>query len=196
MPPFSSDNPQSISQKIPTVSVTTGSVEPDGIQAKTSLSDEPLGVYTDYVVKNRYERDRHVYMTPIASPNKFQGSSVAFVQLSSPTLLWIMDWTASRILKQPLIPDSTPPTSDWILLDEHMEPVNMELMADGVTPRYRISGTYVYGHKNPNVRVHKDASFPQPPWMDGSFPNGRNVPDSSIQKGIAAPLGVKAAVTS
>ena len=125
-------------------------------------------LFTDYLITTHYEKSRHIYRMGITSPSKFQGDSVAFIQLAAPTLLWICDWTASSINKQPEVPNPNPSDPNWVLLDDRYEPASLALAPDGVTPLYRISGTYVYGHKNPDDFTPNNISFPCPPWMDPS----------------------------
>ena len=40
---------------------------------------------------------------------------------------------------------------------------------DGVTPLYRISGTYVYGCTDPSDDVFSDVVYPRPPWLIDAF---------------------------
>lgn len=129
-------------------------------------TDLDNGVWTDYYVMNRYEHDHHIYMMPICSPTKFQGNSTAFVQLAAPTLLWIADWTAERAGAQPTMPTPLPPSSNWILMDDHYEPAMLTIASDGITPVWRISGTYVYGNLNGE---EAGPSYPRAPWMTDSF---------------------------
>ena len=148
-----------------------------------AFKEQSDSMYTDYVIRNRYEKDRHTYMMPIASPGGFQRSSVAFVKLAASTLLWICDWTACRFNKQPDIPDPENRDSNWILLDEHYETAMITIAPDGQTPLYRISGTYVYGHKNPNKKTIRDVDFPRPPWLEDVF--NRSMPDTRLTQNLA-----------
>lgn len=120
------------------------------------------GVWTDYVVVNHYERDKQRYMMPVTSPDGFDGDSVAFAALAGETLLWYSDWSAEKMGAAPSIPDPEQDDPNIILLDELVEPAILLLKPDDSVV-YRISGTYVYGFKNP-----KDVTFyhGRPPWMD------------------------------
>ena len=165
--------------------VTIGEVPLDdngAFYAPLAAEEEGLALFTDYEVNNRYEKDNHVYMMPIASPGGFQGHSVSFVQLASATLLWISDWTAARLLKQPVAPDPTVSDGNWILLDVHLEPGMVTVGPDGATPLYRISGTYVYGHVNPSRDIANNVSFSRPPWLEDVF--DRSMPLDKLAKGI------------
>ena len=121
-------------------------------------------LYADYYIKSYYEFDQHRYMMPITSPGGFKGDKTAFVQLAAATCLWICDWTGDRRGGHPDYPrawiESQNP--NLVLLDMHYNPEMLELMADGVTLKYRLSGTYVYGFKDSEkTELH----FGRPPWM-------------------------------
>ncbi len=143
---------------------------------------DPLQVFTDYMVSNRYEKDGHVYLLPISSPTPFNGQSCAFVQLAAPTLVWIADWTACCWTKQPQIPDPTPNSSNWVLLDEHYEPGMLEMGPDAFSPLYRISGTYFYGCVNPNATTVNDIQFGRPPYISPTV--DRSVPTSTLKQNL------------
>lgn len=141
--------------------------QPGSAQYKNQFEDK--SIFTDYVINNRFEKDKHIYMMGVSSPTPFQGASVAFCQLASPTLLWIADWTGAKFASMPPIPNSTPTDPNWILLDEHYEPSMVTVGPDGVTPLYRISGTYFYGHRNPSKATIENINFGRPPWLEDVF---------------------------
>lgn len=158
----------------PKLNVTVAEISLDGGPSKYEVpaDTDPLAVWADYMITNRYEKDPHRYMlgtgTPggAVSPGLPSGTqdTVAFVQLARPTLLWICRWTAARWQTKPDIPD--PGVGDeWILLDDHTEPAMVVLNPNGQTPLYRISGTYFYGHRNPSDAIIDDANYPRPPWI-------------------------------
>ena len=173
----------------PQAQVEVGDVdfEDEAGKSRSSFPDGTTGSFNDYIVNNRFEKDSHRYMAGITSPDGFQGNSVAFFQLASPTLLWIADWTACRFGNPPIVPDTTPRDSNWILLDDHWEPGMISLGPDGTTPIYRISGTYVYGHKRPNARTHRNVTFSMAPWVDPAAGFTTNVPDITLTQGIINP---------
>ena len=133
------------------------------------------GTWVDYLIMSRYEGDPHVYMMGVTSPNGFVNGTddagnpildtVSFCQLASKTLIWIMDWTASKSHEKPDIPDPTSNDPNWVLLDDWYEPAQEVLDADGQSPLWRISGTYIYGHRRPNAKTILNVNFPRPPWM-------------------------------
>ena len=180
--PFSSDNPETSPQNVPAAQVTIGQVPVDDADAVYQDSGDDITLFSDYFVVNRFESDKHLYMMPIASPNGFNGGAAAFVQLAAPTLLIITDITASRFKKQPPLPNPQSLNPNWILLDEHYEPVMITYGPDGTTPLYRISCTFVYGHKAPHSQVANDINFGRPPWMPDIF--DRTFPNSLFEQGI------------
>lgn len=153
----------------PLVLVSVGPVVPDDSSAKYKEGDTQA-IWADYTIVNRYEKDRHVYMMGVTNTEGYQTdtgkATVAFVQMASGTLLWICDWTAARAKEMPPVPNPTPVDPNWILLDDHFELHNPGLAKDGVNPVYRISGTYVYGHINPNKETILSTNFPRAPWME------------------------------
>lgn len=140
-----------------------GDVTPDDSSAIYVADEE--GIWTDYYVVNRYETDKQIWMMPVTSPGGFNGTQVAFCQLAAETLLLICDWTGEKTGGPPAIPKSEPTDENMILLDKHIEPSMKELGAGGAEADiiYRLSGTYVYGFKNPNSASQ---CFPMPPWME------------------------------
>lgn len=150
-------------------------------------------IWTDAYVHNRYEGDKRRYMMGITSPDGFQGKSVAAVQLASPTLLWVSDWTMQRTGEVPDIPDPNLVPDDWVLLDVHYDPAPLKLGRDGRTPIYRVSGTYVYGHLNPPENVHQAVLIACVPWIDQAgdgqaYP--RVIPDSALSPSIIGGVSI------
>ena len=184
--PYTENNPQTETEPIPELDVQVD-VVPFGISetddlARFSEPDVQGSVFTDYVVRNRFEKDMRRYMLGITSPNGFQGDSVAFVQLAAPTLLWIADWTACRWNSPPPIPDPESVIGDWVLLAVMPETGAVTVGPDGRTGLYRISGTYIYGNRRPNANVYRNVNFPRMPWLDDSL--DRSVPENSLQPNI------------
>jgi hypothetical protein len=167
----------------PVLIINFGTVSADDQSADFDNTGDSSQVWTDYVIHSRYEKDLHRYMLPVSSPGGFQGASVAFVQLAAPTILWVIDFTAARASVQPNIPDPDPGSnSAWVLLDEHVEPSMIEVTPDAQTPVYRFSGTYIYGHRNPDtVALVNNVNYTRPPWLldifDRTQPIGTLKPD-------------------
>jgi len=173
-------------QSLPPVVITTAPpITPDSGNANyLQLGTPPESVWTDFEIHGHYEKDRHIYMMPVASPSQLSTHGTQFCQLAKPTLLWIADWTASKFNEQPEIPDPElldPPLGNWVLMDDWYEPVSLSLAPDGITPLYRISGTYVYGCVNPAAIAVNDIIFGRPPWMldvyDRTMPAAKLQPD-------------------
>lgn len=179
--PYTTTNPTIGGEYGPEAKIDVGPISFDDSSAKYQEVGGD-GTFADYHVVNRYEKDRHTYMMGVTSPNGFRGASVAFVQLASPTLVWVADWTACKAGAKPNIPDPTPADGDWVLLDDWWEPHMVTVAPDGVTPIYRISGTYIYGKLNPQSSTIDDISFPRPPWLQDSF--SRNVEQGLLQQGL------------
>ena len=167
-------------------SISFGTVTQDSNAFYTGA--QRVGIWTDTFITNHYENDRHRYYLGVTSPGGFQGKSTAFVQTANPTLLWICDWTVERWGTQPQVPNPTSLDTDWVLLDDWWEPETVVIGgADGRTPLYRISGTYIYGHKNPSDNTNLDIAFPLAPWIKQSkFPaTARSLGNSFLTQGIS-----------
>ena len=193
--PFITGGTETAQQPAPSLTITTGDVRAD--DTGSLIKEEPDGsAWTDYRVFNHYEHDFHRYLLGLTSPNGFQGASCAFVQLAAPTLLWLADWTACRFGVPPEIPDPQLTVGNWVLLDVHQELPGIISSPDAATPLYRISGTYVYGHKAPDADVWKDPVFPRTPWLEDAFP--RDVPAAALAQGLldSSSTGSAAAIVS
>ncbi len=168
----------------------TGGVPEASINVENFPLDDRLGKwetpdggpYADYKVRNRYEKDRHRYALGITSPNGFQNQSVAVVQLASPTLLLVSEWTVCRATSKPKIPDPESVDSRWVLLDDHYAPFMLGLAPDGESAIYRISGVYVYACLNPSALTAQDLAYPRAPWMQDVF--DRSVQPGELQAGL------------
>ena len=165
-----------------TANVVVGKV--DATDSQALFNSQGNGLYLDYYCDNRYEYNPNKYMAGNTSATPFNGGSVAFFQLASPTLLWVADWTCCKAGDVPNIPDPEPPASSaWVLLWVSPQLAQKNITGNGKTALYRVSGTYVYGHKNPTGNPLLLTTFPKPPWMkdDGST---RTIPASVMQRDI------------
>lgn len=186
--PFGADNVPAPTQQIGGIlTITTGVIAPDDLLAKYQQLSPDRSIFIEYLVQNRFESDKHIYQMPLSSPSGFNGASCAFVQLANPTLMLISDWTALKSLEVPEIPDSNI-GSRWILLDEHYEPAMVILSADGVTPVYRISGTFFYGCVNPNPQTIQDIAFGKAPWITDDPDIPRVVTSANQFPGLILPF--------
>ena len=180
--PTSNDNPfiQSEPSSATATITSVSSVSITDNAAKFQVSRN--GVYVDYRIMSRYENDRRICMMGITSPDGFAGGTAAFIQLAVPTLLWLVDWTASQAGAQPVFPDSTPGSTRWVLLDRLIEPSMVTVLTGGNVPLYRISGTYVYGCINPSDNTLADVAYGRPPWLMDSFL--RTIPSNATLQGL------------
>lgn len=163
---------------IPNVSVEIGSFDDYAPNDLYDTGQFGQGIFTDYYIVQRYEKDKQRWMMPVTSPDGFDGDSVAFVQLAGETLLRIVDWTAERAGNAPPVPEPESQDSNLVLLDDHTEPAMLQKHPDG-TLVYRISGTYFYGFKNPSQAKRE---YGRPPWMSKDIEC--DVSDSQFEGGI------------
>lgn len=142
------------------------------------------GFYTDYIIRNIYQKDGHIYTTGTTKVNASTTGSTAFFKLCSSTLIWICDWTACRYTSQPNAPDPNPADSNWLLLDEFSELPTMTIGADNQNKLWRRTGTYIYGHKNPDsADLINLINYPRPPWIENNF--SRTVSSSSFEANLS-----------
>ncbi len=193
--PYTTNNPATGNEDVPAAIISVSKVgfdDPAGVWNITGPADE---IWNDFLITSRYENDLHRYMAGVSSPSGFNGGTAAFLQLAAPTLLWVVDWTASRYGTQPEVPDpflsGTSPglgTSNWVLLDIILEPGVMEVSPDGNSPFYRISGIYVYGHMVPDANPFVNINFTNPFFLQDAF--DRTMPLSKLQKNLITAPGV------
>ena len=168
----------------PPAQVTVGTV--DFTDDAKYTEAEPNTVWDDFLVNSYYYQCPHTYAMSVSSPVGFQGDTCAFVKIATTTLLWVVDWTSAMVGRQPVSPDPTPPQG-WVLLDQQLCPLMISVMADGVTPSYRLSGTYLYGCRRPQEFLSNNVVYPLPPWLQDAFERGQ--PRDRMQTGISAPPG-------
>lgn len=167
-------------QAISDAAAGVGQLAPDGQQAIYEPED---GIYTDYAVRNHYEWDPQTYMLPILSPEGWLGQKAAFVCLSEPSLAtWICDWTAERRGLPPDVPAAETGDLNVVLLYTYVDPDMLELMGDGETLIYRLSGTYVYGFKD---SAKAKMYHGKPPWMSDQARPAMRV-KGKLEKGISS----------
>jgi hypothetical protein len=166
----------------PELIVNQGSVTYDDNAGQIIDPNNYAGVFANYFFENHYEQDLHTYMASQTTSTPFNGSLVGMVRIGGPTLLWVCEWTACQLGALPTAPSPVPESSGWVLLDIQPTLAGKSIAEDGVSPLYRISGVYVYGHKNPNADVFKDAVFPVYPWVADT--SDRVMTSANIKKGL------------
>ncbi len=143
-------------------------IEADDEDALFQSSGNDNSIWNECIVLNRYEQDMHRYMTGVTSPGGFNGGKAVFFQLATPTILWIADWTVYKSNDTPETPDPNPSDSNWVYLGAFpAESANLTIAPNGRSGRFRLSGTYVYGHLNPPASVWDLVTFGKPPWLQG-----------------------------
>lgn len=175
--PYDPNKKYAPEQDVPDVDVVIGNVSITDQQAQYINDNKFESIITDYQVRHDYELDGHVYMLPVTSPVPFRQAAAAFVQLAHPTLLWLVRWTAARWKEPPEAPDpdlaqGSSQEGRWVLLDVHMGTANLVVSPNGVTPLYRLSGTYVYGCINPDNEARKILDkllWPRRPDIEDAF---------------------------
>jgi hypothetical protein len=178
-------------QPLPAIAnVTTADIdfENASTDGKFNDFDDPSAVWDEYHINHRYERDEHIYMLGTTTEDATDSYSdpVGFVRLARPTMLWIVEWKVSRMKSKPKIPDYNV-GPQWVLLDEIPQTSEINVGPDGVSLRYEISGTYIFGKRKPGRYFTDDMVFPLVPYVDGVSTSERTVDQSMLQQGIITP---------
>jgi hypothetical protein len=149
--------------------------------------DSKEGFHVDYMMYNRYDADLGVYAAGITSPDGFGGGSCAIMQLSAGVLIKAADWTAARLGERPTVPSPDLNDPGWELLRVMPEAAMVTVAPNGVTPLYRVNGTYFYAKKSAADDALDDVTFPKPSWLkDGE---ARRLPPEFRIKGLIDPAG-------
>lgn len=183
-----SDNPKSpVSFGSANVTIAEFNVSPDDHFAKflnEQITDrDPSDFIADYLIRNYYVGDKHVYMSSLtvadedSESSTLDGDTVAFCQIANASLIWVCEWTACKVGSKPQIPSVDPDDPNFILLDEHYEVPEAPLIANGFDQIWRISGTFWFGHRKPSSNLMKHVRWPLPPWVrdDGENRTGNDV---------------------
>ncbi len=137
--------------------VTISAVQPTSDDAKISTTES--GVYTNYSIKTRDVRDENRLQIPVGKP----GQSCVIIRTANTTTRRIYEWEATKIGSVPTCPDPNPsPNSNAVLMERHIDPGQVEVMPDGTTLKYMVSGRYEYAFKD-SSKVVLAGSIP--PWI-------------------------------
>jgi hypothetical protein len=187
MPNYPNGQPRPAVANVTTADIDFQNASNDG---KFIDFEDTAAVWDEYHILHRYERDEHIYMLGTTSEELSDPYSdpVGFVRLARPTMLWIVEWKVERMKSKPKIPDYNV-GPQWVLLDAIPQTDEINVGPDGVSLRYQISGTYIYGKKRPNRYFTDDMSFPLVPYVDGVSTQERTVDLSMMQQGIITPGG-------
>ena len=97
------------------------------------------------------------------------GKDQEFITVARPSQRKIVTFTAERVGAVPTAPSPTPLDTNLVLVDAgHIQLAEPNVLADGVTVAYRISGRYVYGLKV-GRKPTDPLNFPAPPWMSFTY---------------------------
>lgn len=92
-----------------------------------------------------------------------------FLTVARPTQRKVVEWTAERVGAPPIAPSPVPQDANLVLIDSgHVQQAEPNILADGVTVAYRVSGRYVYGLKK-NRKASDPLPFPAPPWQAHAY---------------------------
>ncbi len=129
--------------------IDTGLQSPDHYEAP----------WTTCVFISSLERDEGLRPMPIASAD---GGNRG-VQVTGPHTLYILEWTATRRGKLPLLPSPTPPTTNMKLLKARIVSRGVELVEDIRTPEYTVAGVYTFLLLD-NKWIEDGIQIPLYPW--------------------------------
>lgn len=133
----------------------------------TSTTEDP---YTRATINSRYQNDQGVKQAPRAytpdtyvaggggsgggggstSPGdqSYNASSASYVNLYAAVTRRIVEWSAERVGGPPVIPAYQSSDPNQVLLDKEFSPLDPQVLPDGNSIVYTISGTYIFGYKN------------------------------------------------
>lgn len=193
------NQPDAVINNNTAATVRVGVIQVDDNGSAYNQNNSP-NIFDDYLIESLYETDIHRYMAGITSPGPIGavgplgaigGASAiptaAFFQLSAPTTLWIVNWTAGRWGAVPDVPDPNIAASpgigaNWILLDVTIQVPRLDVDCTGSKPYYRVSGTYVYGCLHPSTNPFLDVNFPRAPVWDDVF--SRKISLNSLKQNL------------
>ena len=112
------------------------------------------GPYTDYRITTQYDDVATVIQVPVAGP---PGTPSAILTLGGGMSSAMVSWTAESYGKPPTMPHPDHSDDNYTYMQGQILGENVVVGIDGVTPIYRVSGTYKYALKRP--RTAKDDIF-------------------------------------
>jgi hypothetical protein len=136
-------------------------------------------VYNEYVIDSRYDYDYHTFQLPVASAAL--NVTTAFVQVAATTARRRIDWSCERVGAIPDLPSPNLTDNNHVLLSVTIIPGHAELMGDGVTLKFKFSGTYIYGLKTP---FPTKLGLGLPPWINQNVKDQLCVGDQNFVSGI------------
>lgn len=145
------------------------------------VDETEKGAYQDYIITQAHVQSQQTFQLPVAD----EKAECRFVQVAKPVQQRIVNFSAVKVGAKITLPDPTPADANMVLLSQRIEPAQLELLADGITYRHRINGTYVYGYR--------DASKAQivagvPPWIKNESKDA-NIDADQFADDIIDPTG-------
>lgn len=133
------------------------------------------GMYDDYPVRSRYVTDMGVIQLPVTSSDP--NVTAVFIQMHAPIAKRIVDMDVSSTGSRPQLPQDPALTdSNQVLLSSELAPDAMNLSGDGITPTWRMRGSYEIGFVNRN---NASVTAAVPPWLSLSTLNVGANPDKN-----------------
>lgn len=151
------------------------------VSKNTAAETVTPGVWAEYHIVTKLDRDRHTFMMGITSPLS-TGNQAAFVKLAMDTVIMTVEWDSSSFGEIPWMPDPEQVDPRWILLHDDLSGLPPTIADDGSTPLYTFKGTFWYGLINPSAFTYQDFVIPRYPWLQDVFL--RAIPSTAVQGGI------------
>lgn len=108
--------------------------------------DGSRGVWKDFQMSTTYQMDPGVLQIPVAGPD---GTPSVFVKTHARTMRKIVSWRAMKQGDQPDMPDPNAIGNNDVFVGFTMPVIAPVLDASGLRHFWSVSGTYVYGMRQP-----------------------------------------------
>jgi len=187
------------------------SVRQSGLQSRgiAPEGDESVkkAMYVKYEVISNFVTSKGIITLPKATPScstdpnnpdyspDCKPESCVNIQLFQPVTRNIVEFAIDRIGALPEIPspvisqflsDGTTPNpyyGNFTLLNPTVSPIGMEIMPNGYTPIYRVTGVYTYSCLKP-LDDAANVPFPIPPWVNIRSSQTTQIISSDYEQGI------------
>jgi hypothetical protein len=144
--------------------------------------------YTNYQIKTSYIFKHGRLHLPIAvdpAGNSTKTSTV--VNIHAPMSRKLVEWRAQRVGAVPKIPDPNVSNGNLVILESDISPVSWELLPDGNSRAFHVTGRYLYACKEA-IGAGDALPIDAPPWIN--YPYGETqIVASDYQHGIIDPGG-------
>lgn len=107
--------------------------------------------YTTYKAKTTYYFNAGTLLAPVAAPERAGGerTPAEIIQVSAPYGGKVVQYVAERQGKAPQVPSPEPNGNNQVLYTAEIVTESPDLMTEGRTYLYRVSGTYAYHFRQP-----------------------------------------------